>query len=73
MTNLEKHMKPERMTLDQLEHVNDIAFLGLVNRLKSYAGIMAQRRDELSKDMWVDLTTAANIIDFVARSRDDHK
>ncbi len=66
-------MKPERMTLDQLEHVNDIAFLGLVKRLREYAAIMAQRPDELSKDMWCDLTTAANIIDFVARTRDDHK
>lgn len=76
-------MKPEKMTLEQLEHVNDIALLGLVKRLKIYADKVGalismeekagREADPDMKDMWVDLTTATNIINHVARSRDDYK
>jgi len=53
---------------EEMQHMNDIALLGLVKRLKEYS-----HKPELDADMRLDMQIAAGIIDYVARSRDDYK
>ncbi len=55
----------EYRTLDQTQYQNDIALMGLVNRLKEYADTF-----RYYGDVSADLAMAAGIIDYVARTRD---
>ena len=71
------------MNLDTITHVNDVALLGLVKRLKTYSRqiddliisdkVTARETSLEMTEMRDDLDTAAGLIDHIARTRDDYK
>jgi len=71
------------MNLDTITHINDVALLGLVKRLKTYSRrvddliisdkVTARETSLEMSEMRDDLDTAACLVEHLTRTRDDYK
>lgn len=62
-------------TLYALQYENDVAVLGLINRLKTHHLILAARSygDKSLEDVASDVLLAKTVLEFLLRNRDDYK
>lgn len=62
-------------TLYALQYENDVAVLGLINRLKAHhitLSLLSQRNTAL-EDVASDVLLAKTVLEFLLRNRDDYK
>lgn len=62
-------------TLYALQYENDVAVLGLINRLRFHHLVLTSRlyQDESLRDIADDVNMAVTVLDFMLRNRDDMK
>jgi hypothetical protein len=62
-------------TLVGLEYQNDVAVLGLINRLRFHHLVLTSRlhQDDSLRDIADDVNMAVTVLDFMLRNRDDMK
>lgn len=61
-------MNNEQKSLDLLIHQNDVGFMELIKRLKDH-----RLKTHVDEDLKCDLLIAAQLINYIAMSRDDYK
>jgi hypothetical protein len=62
-------MNGKPITLAAMEHENDVAMLGLMNRLRQYAKDFARAEPDIAEDMAI----AAALVNHMLKARDDYK